>query len=195
LLLNVLKTHWEQLSASLHRLLMILPSESKMMWTPHITVATIVQQNISEQHLGTRFLLVEEMSITLPHLVINQPAGHVEANETLVEAAIRETLEETGYTVSIESVLGIYTYTPPNDAECTYYRICFLANIESFDATRTLDTGIVRTVWLTLDELKATNRSRSPLVIRCIEDALAGQRFPLSLIFEQPRSKTSTDKA
>ena len=162
-----------------------------MMWTPHITVATIVQQNISEQDSGTRFLLVEEMSLTLPHLVINQPAGHVEANETLAEAAIRETLEETGYTVSVDSVLGIYTYTPPNDPECTYYRICFLANVESFDAVRTLDTGIVRAIWLTLEELKATNRSRSPLVIRCIEDALAGQRFPLNMIFEQPRN-TST---
>ncbi len=159
-----------------------------MHWTPHVTVATIVQQNITGQGSDARFLLVEEMSINLPHLVINQPAGHVEANETLVEAAIRETLEETGYSVSIDRVLGIYNYTPPDDPTCTYYRICFFANIESFDAARTLDTGIVRTVWLTLDELKATDRARSPLVIRCIEDALAGQRFPLSMIFEQPRN-------
>ncbi len=171
-----------------------------MIWTPHITVATIVQQNISEHdsgtcYSGTRFLFVEEKSVTLPHLVFNQPAGHVEANETLVEAAIRETLEETGYTVSVDSVLGLYTYTPPNDPDCTYYRICFLANVESFDAARTLDTGIVRAVWLTLDELKASNRSRSPLVIRCVEDALAGQRFPLSMIFEQPRSTVSIGNA
>jgi len=176
----------------LHRLFIILPLESTMYWTPHVTVATIVQQNITGQDSGARFLLVEEMSINLPHLVINQPAGHVEANETLVEAAIRETLEETGYTVSVDSVLGIYTYTPPDDPECTYYRICFFANVESFDAAHTLNIGIVRTVWLTLDELKATNRARSPLVIRCIEDALAGQRFPLSMIFEQPRHIQST---
>jgi 8-oxo-dGTP pyrophosphatase MutT (NUDIX family) len=159
-----------------------------MHWTPHVTVATIIQQNITEQDSDVRFLFVEERSLSLPHLVINQPAGHVEANETLVEAAIRETLEETAYNVSIDSVLGIYTYTPPDDPECTYYRICFFANVDSFDAARILDTGIVRTVWLTLEELKATGRARSPLVIRCIEDALAGQRFPLSMIFEQPRN-------
>ena len=162
-----------------------------MSWAPHVTVATIIQQNIAGNDSGARFLLVEEMSINLTDLVINQPAGHVEANETLIEAAIRETLEETGYTVSIDSVLGMYTYTPPDSAHHTYYRICFLANVESFDATRTLDVGIVRTLWLTLDELKATGRARSPLVIRCIEDALAGQRFPLSMIFEQPRTTGS----
>lgn len=159
-----------------------------MSWAPHVTVATIIQQNIAGNGADARFLLVEEMSINMTDLVINQPAGHVEANETLIEAAIRETLEETGYTVSIDSVLGLYTYMPPDSAHHTYYRICFLANVESFDASRSLDTGIVRTLWLTLDELKATGRARSPLVIRCIEDALAGQRFPLSMIFEQPRT-------
>ena len=158
-----------------------------MSWTPHVTVATIIQQNDAVEGSDVRFLLVEEESMSLPHLVINQPAGHVEANETLVEAAIRETLEETGYSVSIKSVLGIYTYTPPNDADCTYYRMCFIAQIVSHDPTYELDTGIVRAVWLTLDELKATGRARSPLVIRCIEDALAGQQFPLSMIFEQPQ--------
>ena len=162
-----------------------------MSWTPHVTVATIIQQNIAGNGADARFLLVEEMSINMTDLVINQPAGHVEANETLIEAAIRETLEETGYTVSIDSVLGLYTYTPPDSAHHTYYRICFLANVESFDASHTLDTGIVRTLWLTLDELKATGRARSPLVIRCIEDALAGQCFPLSMIFEQPRTTGS----
>ncbi len=156
-----------------------------MSWTPHVTVATVIQQT-SGSHVDPRFLFVEEESLNLPHLVINQPAGHVEANESLIEAAIRETLEETAHTVEIDHVLGMYTYTPPNDPLCTYYRMCFLASVVSFDATRPLDTGIVRTVWLTLDELKASGRARSPLVIRCIEDALAGQRFPLSLIFEQP---------
>jgi len=158
-----------------------------MSWTPHVTVATIIRQKMTEQGGDIRFLLVEEESMSLPHLVINQPAGHVEANETLVEAAIRETLEETGYSVSINSVLGIYTYTPPNDADCTYYRMCFIADVVSHDPTYQLDTGIVRAVWLTLDELKATGRARSPLVIRCIEDALSGQQFPLAMIFEQPQ--------
>jgi 8-oxo-dGTP pyrophosphatase MutT (NUDIX family) len=175
-------------------LLIILPLESTMNWTPHVTVATIIQQNITGHDSDVRFLLVEEQSLNLSNLVINQPAGHVEANETLIEAAIRETLEETGYTVSIDSVLGIYTYTPPENPECTYYRICFFANVESFDAARTLDTGIVRTIWLTLNDLKATGRARSPLVIRCVEDALAGQSFPLSMIFEQPRNEQSRNE-
>ena len=162
-----------------------------MSWAPHVTVATVVQQTGYTRDVGqdghARFLLVEEESQTLSHLVINQPAGHVEANETLIEAAIRETLEETGYHVSIDNLLGIYTYTPPNDPHCTYYRMCFWASVVSHDATRELDTGIARAVWLSLDELKATMRARSPLVIRCIEDALAGQRFPLNMIYEHPR--------
>lgn len=162
-----------------------------MSWAPHVTVATVVQQMNPASDAGSldaaRFLFVEEESLTLPHLVINQPAGHVEANETLIEAAIRETLEETGYSVTIDSLLGIYTYTPPNDPHCTYYRMCFWATVDAYDASRELDTGIARAVWMTLDELKDSERARSPLVIRCIEDALAGQRFPLSLIYEHPR--------
>ncbi len=166
-----------------------------MSWTPHVTVATIVQQRNAALGDGVRFLLVEEESMSLPHLVINQPAGHVEANETLVEAAIRETLEETGYSVSIDSVLGIYTYTPLNDPDCTYYRMCFFAEVISHDPAYELDTGIARAVWLTLDELKETGRARSPLVIRCIEDALAGQKFPLSMIFEHSYHDSKVDDA
>jgi ADP-ribose pyrophosphatase YjhB (NUDIX family) len=162
-----------------------------MSWAPHVTVATVIQHAEYHDDTGSlvpaRFLLVEEESLSLPHLVFNQPAGHVEANETLIEAAIRETLEETGYHVSIDHLLGIYTYTPPNDPHCTYYRMCFWASVDSHDADRVLDTGIVRAVWLSLDELQATARARSPLVIRCIEDAIAGLRYPLSLIYEHPR--------
>lgn len=153
--------------------------ELRMSWMPHVTVATIVQDQ-------QRFLLVEEQSLSVSHLVINQPAGHVEAGETLIEAAVRETLEETGWTVDITHLQGIYTYTPPNDPECTYYRFCFVACALHHDATRPLDTGIERAVWLTLDELIDTARARSPLVTRCIEDALKGQRYPLTMIFEQP---------
>lgn len=148
-------------------------------WQPHVTVATIVQDE-------NRFLLVEEHNEAVSHLVINQPAGHVEANETLIDAAIRETLEETGWTVEITGLLGIYTYTPPSMPNDTYYRFCFLANALSHDAQRPLDTGIERAVWLTLDELEQTGRARSPLVIRCIQDALQGKRYPLDMIFEQP---------
>lgn len=151
---------------------------------PHVTVATIVENK-------GRFLVVEEESLSLAHLVINQPAGHVEANESLIDAAIRETLEETAWHIEITHLQGIYTYTPPNDADCTYYRFCFAANALHHDAHRPLDTGIHRALWMSLEELQETGRARSPLVIRCIEDALKGQKYPLELIYEQAQFNTS----
>ena len=157
-----------------------------MSWTPHVTVATIVQDQ-------QRFLFVEERSMNVSHLVINQPAGHVEANETLIQAAVRETLEETGWLVDITHLLGIYTYTPPSDPTETYYRFCFIANTVSHDATRPLDTGIERAFWLSLDELIDTARARSPLVARCVQDALDGKKFPLDLIYEQPLFNPTPD--
>ncbi len=120
----------------------------------------------------------------MTHTVFNQPAGHVESGETLIQAAIRETLEETGHTVEIDALLGIYTYTPPMFPDRTYYRFCFLAQSVNVDLNATLDIGIVRAVWMSLDELQETARARSPLVTKAIQDALSGQRFPLSLIYE-----------
>ena len=146
-------------------------------WTPHVTVATVVEKD-------GRFLFVEEHSEGVTHTVFNQPAGHVESGETLIQAAIRETLEETGHTVEIDALLGIYTYTPPMFPDRTYYRFCFLAQSVNVDLNATLDTGIVRAVWMSLDELQETARARSPLVTKAIQDALSGQRFPLSLIYE-----------
>lgn len=161
-----------------------------MRWMPHVTVATVVEQD-------GRFLLVEEATSTTTHLVFNQPAGHVEAHESLMSAAIRETQEETGYTVELTALLGLYTYTPPNAPECTYYRVCYLAKTVAHDAAQTLDEGIARAVWLTRDELEATGRARSPLVLRCIDDARAGRAFPLDVVFEQPfyRANPSTLEA
>lgn len=150
-----------------------------MSWSPHVTVATVVQDQ-------QRFLFVEERSMNVSHLVINQPAGHVEANETLIDAAIRETLEETGWKVEVTHLLGIYTYTPPSDPSTTYYRFCFLAKPVSHDPSLPLDTGIERALWLNLDELIDTARARSPLVTRCVQDALDGKKFPLDIIYEQP---------
>lgn len=158
-----------------------------MSWMPHVTVATIVQDD------QQRFLFVEEQSLSVSHLVINQPAGHVEAHETLIEAAVRETLEETGWTVDVTHLLGIYTYTPPADPDCTYYRFCFLAKPLSHDAARPLDTGIEQALWMTLEALEETARARSPLVIRCVQDALQGKRYPLDIIFEQPLFNSSPD--
>lgn len=150
-------------------------------WQSHVTVAVIVERE-------GKFLLVEEDILESHEDVFNQPAGHVEKGETLIEAAKREALEETGFEVEPTALLGIYTYSPPHKPDTTYYRICFIAQaIHHYE--RPLDEGIIRAVWLTLDELIATNRARSPLVVKCIQDYLRGQSFPLSAIYEHPTSQ------
>ncbi|MDC5324689.1 NUDIX hydrolase [Acinetobacter baumannii] len=154
-------------------------------WTPHVTVATVVEKD-------GRYLFVEEHSEDFVHTVFNQPAGHVECGETLTEAAIRETLEETGHHIDIDALLGIYTYTPPMFPDRTYYRFCFLAHVTHVESDPKLDTGIVSAVWMTLDELKESARARSPLVIKAIEDAMKGQHYPLALIYEHPFSPSLT---
>ncbi|WP_445115574.1 NUDIX hydrolase [Acinetobacter sp. WZC-1] len=146
-------------------------------WTPHVTVATVVEKD-------GKFLFVEEQTEGVVHTVFNQPAGHVESGETLTEAAIRETLEETGYTVQIDTLIGIYSYTPPMFPAQTYYRFCFRAQISSYDPDALLDTGIVGPVWMSPEELRDTARARSPLVLRAVQDAQSGQSHPLSLIYE-----------
>lgn len=161
-----------------------------MTWLAHVTVATVIVRD-------GRYLLVEERSkdaLSPTHDVFNQPAGHVEAGETLIEAARRETLEETGWQVRVTGLLGIYTYTPPVHLDRTYYRFCFLAE-PLVDTGQPLDPDIVRTVWFTADELAATGRARSPLVMQAIQDAQTSRCYPLTLInesFLQPFS-ASTD--
>lgn len=148
-----------------------------MRWTPHATVATIIEQN-------GKFLCVEEQSVSRGELVINQPAGHIEAGETFIQAAIRETLEETGWTVTPTALVGIYIYTAPANG-ITYHRYCFVAQADSYDAALPLDTGIERALWLSRDELEQRQRQlRSPMVTRCIDDYLQGIRYPLELIVE-----------
>ena len=154
-------------------------------WTAHVTVATVVEKD-------GKFLFVEEHTEGVMHTVFNQPAGHVEAGETIIEAAIRETLEETGHTVELTNLLGVYTYTPPMFTDRTYYRFCFLATSTAHDPDATLDTDIIGAVWMTLDELIESARARSPLVIKAVQDALAGQKFPLSLIYEHQNSPLFT---
>ena len=139
----------------------------------HVTVATLVERD-------GRYLFVEETVGT--RTVLNQPAGHWEAGETLVEAAIRETLEETAWDVEPTALLGTYTYQP-DDLAYGFLRFAFLARPLRHHAQRALDPGILRAVWLTPDELaREAPRHRSPLVQRCVEDCMAGQNFPLSLI-------------
>lgn len=146
-------------------------------WQARTTVATIVERN-------GRYLCVEEFADPKhpDRLLINQPAGHVEANETLVKAAERETLEETGWHVDVTDFLGIYTYQPK--PHVTFYRVCFLASAIMHDPTQTLDTGILKASWYTLDDLSKKDNLRSPLVIKCVQDAAAGKRYPLDIITE-----------
>lgn len=144
-----------------------------MTWHPHITVATIVEAN-------RRFLMVEESKGG--RLVLNQPAGHLEPNETLRQAALRETLEETGWTVELSGVVGIYLYTAPSNG-VTYQRVCFAATPLTHDPQRTLDEGITGALWMTRDELAAQpERWRSELILRCIDDYLAGQPYDLAVV-------------
>ena len=140
---------------------------------PHITVATIIERE-------GKFLMVKENSAG--RLVYNQPAGHVELNESLLDAAIRETLEETAWQVNLEQLLGIYQYTSPDNG-VTYIRHCFIAKAIEPRTERDLDEGIFEAVWVSLEELEQReSQMRSPLVLEVIRDYLKGVSHPLSLI-------------
>lgn len=144
-----------------------------MQWQPHITVATVIEDD-------GRFLFVEE--VKAGRLVLNQPAGHLEANESLREAALRETLEETGWDVELTALLGIYLYTAPSNG-VTYQRVCFSARPVRHDPERELDSDISGITWLTRDELAdQPERWRSELVLQCVDDYLAGISGPLELL-------------
>ena len=145
-----------------------------MQWKPNTTVAAIVEQD-------SRFLLVEE-SIN-GNLVFNQPAGHLEYGETLIEAVKREVLEETAWEFEPESLVGVYLYPNPHRPDITYLRFCFYGNCTKEHIGQALDDGIVRAAWLTSEEIeKEQKRLRSPLVSRCIKDYQSGKRYPLDLI-------------
>ena len=143
-----------------------------MVWKPHVTVAAIIPDK------QERFLMVEEISNG--HVVINQPAGHLEPDESLIEAAIRETLEETGWCFQPEAVSGIYHWTSPTDGK-TFLRVCFIGSVSDHDPERPLDDGILRACWMTRNELRQACL-RSPMVMRGVDDFLQGHRYPLSLL-------------
>lgn len=144
-----------------------------MIWKPNVTVAAVVQRD-------GKFLLVEEE--TEAGLAFNQPAGHLEEGESLVDAVVREALEETAYRFRPTHLVGIYNWKHPTK-DVTYLRFAFAGELRGWEADRRLDEGIVAARWLTLDEVKATQaRHRSPLILRCIEDHLAGKRYPLELL-------------
>lgn len=142
---------------------------------PVVTVAAIVV------HDGA-FLLVEEE--TRAGVRLNQPAGHLEAGETLMEAAVRETVEETGYRVTPTALVGIYRWQAPDTAE-TFIRFAFAGEVVAHDPERVLDEGILRALWLPYEVLVARHAMhRSPLVLRCVDDYRAGLRRPLDLVTE-----------
>lgn len=146
-----------------------------MTWTPHATVAVIVEDDMG------RFLMVEESSNG--RIVFNQPAGHVEEDEAILDAVCRETLEETGWQVEPLHFLGIYTYKAPANG-VTYYRFCYAARAIRH-VTDQLDDGIIAAHWLSLDAIRELGRKlRSPLVLKCIEDYRNGRRFPLDVVVD-----------
>jgi 8-oxo-dGTP pyrophosphatase MutT (NUDIX family) len=144
-----------------------------MIWKPNVTVAAVVERD-------GKFLLVEEE--TDVGLAFNQPAGHLEEGEALVDAVVREALEETAYHFKPTHLVGIYNWKHP-DKDITYLRFAFAGELRGYEAERKLDAGIVAARWLSLDEVRATQvRHRSPLILRCIEDLVAGKRYPLDLL-------------
>lgn len=145
-----------------------------MRWTPHVTVAAII-------HKENQFLLVEEKIDD--KLLLNQPAGHWENGETLIEAVIRETLEETAWYFKPEFLVGIYQWQHPEKLEKTYLRFAFSGSVGKFDASRPLDKPIVRTIWADYNTIIKTQfKHRSPQLLRCVDDFLQGYKVPLSFL-------------
>ena len=146
-----------------------------MVWKPDVTVAAVIERD-------GRFLLVEEH--TEAGLLFNQPAGHLEAYETIIAAVAREALEESAWEFVPERLIAIYRWQA-SSSDTTYLRFAFSGRLGAHHADRALDSGIVRAVWLTAEEVRRNRaRHRSPLVIRCMEDYLAGKSTPLDVIVD-----------
>ena len=151
-------------------------------WKPSVTVAAVIE------HDG-RYLLIEEH--TPEGLRLNNPAGHLEVGESLVQACAREALEETAHDFTPAYLVGVYLArfqrpqaTDTSEQDITYLRFAFGGTLGPWHAQRSLDSGIERVVWLSPQEVRdSVARHRSPMVLQCIEDHLRGQRHPLSLLF------------
>lgn len=158
-------------------------------WKPNVTVAAVIERDFD----GVRkFLLVEEQ--TRDGLRLNNPAGHLDPGESPLQGCVRETLEETAFHFTPTALVGVYLSrferVQPGHAEpldVTYLRFTFCGELGAHETERVLDVGIVRALWLSMDEIRATTpMHRSPLLLSCLEDYLAGKRYPLDLINTDP---------
>lgn len=161
-------------------------------WKPNVTVAAVVVRQDAD---GPRYLLVEEQ--TADGLRLNNPAGHLDPGETPQRAAERECLEETACRFTPQALLGVYltrmrsgngdgnsNSNSNSDDDVTFLRFAYSGTVGEPEPGRALDEPIVRTLWLTPDEVRASvARHRSPMVLRCIEDHLAGRRLPLDAVY------------
>lgn len=142
-------------------------------WKPNVTVAAVVERE-------GQFLLVEEE--TAAGVRYNQPAGHLEPEESLLAAVVRETLEETAWGFTPTALIGVYQYRHPGD-DVTYLRFAFTGTLADHQPQRPLDDGILRALWMPVAEVRACKKlHRSPLLMQCVDDHLAGRRYPLDLI-------------
>lgn len=154
-------------------------------WKPSVTVAAVIEKTVAGVQ---KFLLVEEL--TRDGLKLNNPAGHLDEGESPLEGCIRETLEETAFHFTPTELVGVYLSRfqrpapgEPEPQDITYLRFAFCGTLGEHVQGQALDEGIVRTVWLTADEIRASaHMHRSPLLLTCLEDYLAGRRFPMDLI-------------
>ena len=143
-------------------------------WKPNVTVAAVVERD------GT-FLLVEEQ--TEDGVRYNQPAGHLETGESLIDAVVRETLEESAWHFTPTALIGVYQYHQAQSGT-TYLRFAFTGGVSDHRPDRALDAGILRALWLSAADIRARSaQHRSPLLMRCIDDYVAGQRYPLRLLY------------
>ena len=161
---------------------MSLPA-TDLRWRPNVTVAAVIERD-------GRFMLIEEH--TAEGLRLNTPAGHLDPGESPSEGCAREALEETAHQFTPTALIGIYLarfQRGEGDAleDVTYLRFAYAGELGAKEEGRALDHGIVRTLWMSIDEIRASvERHRSPLLLQCIDDYLAGQRYPMSLVSTHP---------
>jgi len=145
-------------------------------WKPNVTVSAIIEQD-------GKFMMIEEFSHG--RLVYNQPAGHLEDGENLFQAVEREVREETAWGFKPEMAVGLYMHPSPS-SDVTYLRICFTGTCHDHHPDQLLDDGIHRVIWMSIDEIRqSADRLRSPVVLQCLDDYLAGNRFPLDYFKHQ----------